>query len=221
MEEQENTQTQQNKKKFWDRSRIIFALAFVITIIGLIIYKQQNPEISLGAVIGISLLIGIVSGVGIFYESISKKYNELIKKEKEKEIPDAKPLEELKEIIKKDVESEDFQNHIKEWGYHETLVIGDNTIVIFYDNKFLYDKKDTIIAINSNFPDKRSIIDGDKSSQYIWSRINKLSTKPQEEPTKEFSEIFDPTTGRVHRHQKTSSKKKEESKQEKKEDNVV
>jgi len=224
-EEQENKQKEEKKNSFWNIRRVFFGIGFIVIIAILIMHKNDHPDFSFGKIILVGGAVGIISLLGIFYEEISKKYREMIKKEQEKEIPDALKMSEIEEIVKKIAENETNQDHIKNFGDVETIVIGDNTIIVFPNIEFLNKSAEgeplVTFAINANFPEKRTLISKEIPYQMLWRRINKLSTKPQEEPTREFSEVFDPTTGRVQRYSKTAQKQKEKPKENKSEEGVM
>lgn len=206
-ESQEKPQ-EKKEKKFWNRSRISFALIIPLVIIILIILKTKNPQFPLSTIFIIGGATAIISGAGIFYEQISKKLREISKKENEKEIPDPLTEQELKERVRNYIQSEYFENHIEEWGRPKTIDVGGNTIKVFDEMELFYDDDDYIFIINANFPERITFLHKNSERNQVRRAINEISTKPQEEPSKDYFEAIDPKTGVAWRG--TQSKKKEE-----------
>ena len=210
--EAEVIKTPTTNKKF--TLRLFTIIGVIVLLLVLIFYKISNPDFQIRYVVFIGGGVLILGTLIFFFFNIFSKYQKALHGQEKTEsggIPTEASEEQLLKKINKVALSR--QNHIRNIVSVTPFSLGHNSIYA-YKVKLVY--KDILgdviyIIVNANYLDIKptAITSEDTTYSKLKQLANGLSSSPEETPEIEQDETYDPITGRVHTHKKTTPVKKE------------
>ncbi len=208
-----------SKLKIWSISIGVFIFLSLVVVLIINSISKDFPLVKVLFWSGGVFLVAIGIFVSFYF---LQKFNEI--KSKKDDLPKESSIEELKELIKKIIESPNgYMNHIRSWGKMDTNDINKNIIYTFYP-ELEYDNEELgtqpKIIINAHYPESRiSFLHEKAPTPEILRSRNSASASPKDDPDTEETVTENSMTGTKTTHKKvTPSNKKQKEKDKEKGD---